>query len=508
MNEKHKIIIEKLNQFLKEFSEMTVEPEQDAVELCIKEIYSEINSLNENNDPYLSKHTILEYLYDISDIICGFAELFEEKFPNALNALNFRNMELKVAKQYKASGGNDFWRNVWEIYVDISRHYSALNIDSKSLSNAKTALKLIQKKQQNIDPRDISYIYRRIAFAYQDIAPDKSINFFNKSTEAITEYNNETETYENYLDIAINKVNIAILMYEINQIENSIEMLNNTLDDFNKIVTKYGENETIIYYYASLYSVLAKAHLELQEYENCLNDVDLGLSYYNKMLETQSQEACEIADTLYSTASLALRNQENYMEAIELQYKILSIWETQEESFKRSCRISDVYVDISMIFSKYLDEQGIAIETARLSMKEIRPYISSDMFMSSKKALSTRRRCFMNLSDVYYRAEMLQSALTSYKATIDIIKKELEMEPEKISLIYSYAYSLYKLANLNFKLGYVSDGCECLSHAYKSISLLKKYGGNYEILFGIIYNALITNEKRFDGKIIELDKAQ
>lgn len=507
MNEKHQFIIEKLSQFLKEFSEMPTEPEQETVELCIKEIYSEVNSLNEESDPCLSQQTILEHLYNLADIVCEFAELFEEKFPNALNALNFRNMELKIAKQYKASGGNDFWRDIWEIYIDISGHYSALNIDSKSLSNAKTALKLIQKKQ-NADPRDISYIYRRIAFAYQDIAPDKSIVFFNKSTETITEYNNKTETYENYLDIATNKINIAILMYEINQIENSIEVLNDVIDDFSKIIEKYDENETIIYYYASIYSVLAKAHFELQEYENCLNDVNSGLFYYNKISETQSQEVCEVADTLYSTASLALRNQENYMEAIELQYKILSIWQTQEESFMRSCRISDVYVDISIIFSKYLYEQGMAVETARLSMKEIQPYISSNMFISSKKALSARRRCFMNLADVYYRAEMLQSALTTYRATIDIIKKELEIEPERISLVYSYAYSLYQLANLNFKFGSISDGCKYLSCAYKSISVLKKYGGNYEILFNSIYNALITHEKRFDGKIIELDKAQ
>ena len=54
-------------------------------------------------------------------------------------------------------------------------HYSALNIDSKALSNAKTALKLMIRTEAKPDPKWISFLNSRIAYAYQDIAPDKSI---------------------------------------------------------------------------------------------------------------------------------------------------------------------------------------------------------------------------------------------------------------------------------------------------------------------------------------------
>ncbi len=508
MNKQHQLIIEKLKQFLEELSAMSIEPKQETVELYIKEVYTEVTSLSNESNPYFSRHTVLEYLYSLSDIACGFAEIFEDKFPNPLNALNFRNIELKIAKQYKSLGGNCFWRDVWEIYIDISRHYCALNIDSKSLSSAKTALKLLKKSESCVDPRNLSYVYKRIAFAYQDIAPDKSITYFKKAADTIIKYNIQNETYDNYLDIVTNRTNTSILMYEINQFEDSIEMLNKALENLDIIVKKYGENETVTYYYAFVYSVLAKAYFELNEYENCLDNVSSGLVYYEKLSENPSEKICDTADILYSTASLALRNQGKYMKALEFQYKILSVWETQEENFNRSCRISDIYVDMSIIYSKYLHEQGLAIESARLSMKEIRPYLSSDNFKSSKKALSTRRRCFLNLADTYRRSEMLQSSIKTYKEAIAVIKEEFEMESEKISLIYSYAYSLYYLASLNFKFGSNSEGCKCLSHAYKSISTIKKYGGYYELLFNTIHNALSTYDKRFDGKIIELDKAQ
>ena len=61
---------------------------------------------------------------------------------------------------------------------------------------------------------------------------------------------------------------------------------------------------------------------------------------------------------------------------------------------------------------------------------------------------------------------------------------------------------------LDFKYNRKAEGCKRLSYAYRSICTLKKYGGVYEVLFNMVRNALLTYEKKFDGKIIELDTAQ
>ena len=115
MNEQHGLIFDRLNEFFEELNQQDVAPNQEVIELYIKEICAEVTSLNADNNPYLSRHSVLERLYNLADLTCDFAEIFEEKFFNHLNALNFRNIELKIAKQYKMNGGNDFWRNIWEI---------------------------------------------------------------------------------------------------------------------------------------------------------------------------------------------------------------------------------------------------------------------------------------------------------------------------------------------------------------------------------------------------------
>lgn len=508
MNEQHNFIIEHLNEFLEELNQQDTAPTQEVAEFYVKEVYSEINSLNSDNSPYLSKHSLLEHLYDLADVVCGFAEIFEEKFPNHLNALNFRNMELKIAKQYKIAGGNDFWRNIWEIYSDIAIHYSALNIDNKALSNVKTALKLMLKNEENPDPRWVSFLSRRIAYAYQDIAPDKSIIYFNKSDKAIEEYNKINERYENYIDIAVNNINVAIIMLEINQTNDAIKQTKTCLDMLDNISKKYGENEETIRYTAHAYGILARAFIEAEDYDNADKAVEDGLACYDKLKNTDSIEFCDIADILYSSKSLVLCEKQNYMKAIEMQYKMLDIWSNYKEGFKRSNKISDIYIDISTIFSKCLDEQGMAVETARLALKEMRQYTEPESFKTDKYALSVRRRSFINLADIYLKAKMYQSAISAYTSALDAMKEEFNMESEKIDLIYSYSYTLYQLALLNFKYDRKSEGCKCLSYSYRSICTLKKYGGIYEIMFNMVRNALTTYEKKFDGKIIELDTAQ
>ena len=196
------------------------------------------------------------------------------------------------------------------------------------------------------------------------------------------------------------------------------------------------------------------------------------------------------------------------MKAIELQYKLLDVWSDYKEGFKRSTKICDIYVEISMIFSKHLDEQGMSIESARLAFREIKQYTDNELFMSDKYALSVRRRCYINLADAYFRARMYQSAISSYTNALDVMKEEFDMESEKISLVYSYSYTLYQLAMLDFKYNRKAEGCKRLSYSYRSVCTLKKYGGVYEVLFNMVRNALSTYEKKFDGKIIELDTAQ
>lgn len=508
MNEQHQFIIERLSEFLEELNKQDIAPTQEVIELYIKEIYNEINILNSDDNPYFSKHSILEYLYDLADKVCDLAEIFEEKFPNNLNALNFRNLELKIAKQYKELGGTEFWRDIWEIYSDIAVHYSALNIDAKALSSAKTALKLMLKNNTNPNFRWISFLNRRIAYAYQDIAPDKSIIYFNKSSDALVECNKSDESYENNISIAVNNINVAILMLEINQTHDTIKQAEACLDMLESISKQYEENEDIVKYTAYTYGILARALVETKDYENADKAIANGLAYYNKLTDASSAKFYDVADILYSTQSLILCKKQNYMQAIELQYKMLGIWSNYEEGFKRSNKISDIYIDISMIFSKYLDEHGMAVEAARLSLREIRQYTKPNIFKSNKYALSVRRRSYINLADTYLRAKMYQSAISTYTSAIDIMKEEFDMGSEKISLIYSYSYTLYQLALLNFKYDRKSEGCKCLSYSYKSICTLKKYGGTYEILFNMVRNALTTYEKKFEGNIIELDVAQ
>lgn len=508
MNEQHHLIIERLNEFLEELTQQDSAPSQEVVELYIKEIYSEIRSLNGDNNPYLSRHSILEHLYDLADMVCSFAEVFEEKFPNHRNALNFRNIELEIAKQYKSNGGNEFWRNIWEIYLDISIHCSALNIDAKALSNAKNALKLMIKSEKNPDLRWLSFLNRRIAYAYQDIAPDKSIIYFKKSSDALKEYNKIEEIYENDIRIAVNDINIVIIMLEMNQFDDAIKHSQLCLDLLNNISEKYGENEEIIKYTSQTYGILSRAFFEAKDFGNSEKAIENGLKLCEKLRDSDFENFCEFIDILYSTQSLILCEKQKYMQAIELQYRLLGIWSEYEEGFKRSNKISDIYTEISMIFSKCLDEQGMAIEVARLSFRELKQYVDSEMFKSDKYALSVRRRSYINLADSYFRARMYQSAISSYTNSLDVIKEEFDMKSEKISLIYSYSYVLYQLAMLDFKYDRKAEGCKRLSYSYRSICTLKKYGGIYELLFNMVRNALTTYEKKFDGNIIEIDTAQ
>lgn len=508
MNEQHGLIFDRLNEFFEELNQQDVAPNQEVIELYIKEIYAEVTSLNADNNPYLSRHSVLERLYNLADLTCDFAEIFEEKFFNHLNALNFRNIELKIAKQYKMNGGNDFWRNIWEIYADIALHYSALNIDSKALSNAKTALKLMIRTEAKPDPKWISFLNSRIAYAYQDIAPDKSINYFNKSSDALIEYNKVKDCYENNMGIILNDINIAIIMLEINQVDDAIKQCLKCLDTLNNLFEKYGENEELVNYISHTYSILSRAYFESKDYDNAEKAIEKGLSFCKRLQENKFNNYCEIIDILYSTKSLILCEKQRYMKAIELQYKLLDVWSDYKEGFKRSTKICDIYVEISMIFSKYLDEQGMSIESARLAFREIKQYTDNELFMSDKYALSVRRRCYINLADAYFRARMYQSAISSYTNALDIMKEEFDMESEKISLVYSYSYTLYQLAMLDFKYNRKAEGCKRLSYSYRSVCTLKKYGGVYEVLFNMVRNALSTYEKKFDGKIIELDTAQ
>lgn len=499
MDKQNQESIEKLKYLLDKFTNLTVQPSKDDVEDCIKEIYSQINRLNEDDNPYISHELSLKGLYDLANLVCDFAEIFENKFPNSLNALNFRNMELKIAKQYKTSGGKKFWRSVWEIYLDISTHYSSLNIDVKSLNNAKTALNLFQKSKSKNDLKKLSYIYRRIAFAYQDINPNEAIIYFNKSNNILAEYNKTNETYENFIEIAINDINIAILMYKTNQLDESISLSENTISLFYDVNSKYGENESTVRYLAIIHSIMARSYFELNEYDAVIKATENGVLLYNKLAESNSVDSCEVADMLYSIMSLTFRNQKKYMEAIEIQYKLLSIWMQQEEGFVRSCRICDIYVDISLIYSKYLNEYNIALEIAKLSVREINPYLSENLLISSKKALSTRRRCFINLADIYYRGKMYWTAVTAYKSALKIIEEELSIESEKISVIYSYAYSLYQLAMLEFQIENIPDGCKYLNQAYRNATILKKYGGRYEMLFDAIRESMNIYDRDFDN---------
>lgn len=166
------------------------------------------------------------------------------------------------------NGGNDFWRNIWEIYADIALHYSALNIDSKALSNAKTALKLMIRTEAKPDPKWISFLNSRIAYAYQDIAPDKSINYFNKSSDALIEYNKVKDCYENNMGIILNDINIAIIMLEINQVDDAIKQSLKCLDTLNNFFEKYGENEELVNYISHTYSILSRAYFESKDYDN------------------------------------------------------------------------------------------------------------------------------------------------------------------------------------------------------------------------------------------------
>ena len=506
MNEQYGMIIERLNEFLEEIHQQDTPPTQEIIELYIQEIYTEINHLHIDDNPYLSNHSILEYLYDLAEIVCDFAEIFEGKFQNHLNALKFRNAELKIAKRYKEAGGNEFWRDIWEVYSDLAIHYSALNMDFKALSHAKTALKLLLKNESNPDYKWVSFLNRRIAYAYQDIAPDKSITYFNKSSDILE--NQPENCYENSMIIAVNNINIAIIMLEIDQIDDAIRQTQKCLDILNEISEKYGDNKDLIKYIANSYSILGRAFLEAKDYESTEKAIENGLSFCERIKENSFNDFCDIIDILYSTQSLVLCEKQKYMKAIEIQYKLLDIWSDYEEGFKRSNKISDIYTDISMIFSKCLDEQGMAIETARLAFRQIKQYTDNEIFKSDKYALSVRRRCYVNLADTYFRARMYQSAISSYNNALDIMKEELNMESEKISLIYSYSYTLYQLAMLDFKYGKKAEGCKHLSYSYRSVCTLKKYGGIYEVLFNMVRNALSTYEKKFDGKIIELDTAQ
>ena len=73
MNEQYGMIIERLNEFLEEIHQQDTPPTQEIIELYIQEIYTEINHLHIDDNPYLSNHSLLEYLYDLAEIVCDFA---------------------------------------------------------------------------------------------------------------------------------------------------------------------------------------------------------------------------------------------------------------------------------------------------------------------------------------------------------------------------------------------------------------------------------------------------
>ena len=76
MNEQHGLIFDRLNEFFEELNQQDVAPNQEVIELYIKEIYAEVTSLNADNNPYLSRHSVLERLYNLADLTCDFAEIF------------------------------------------------------------------------------------------------------------------------------------------------------------------------------------------------------------------------------------------------------------------------------------------------------------------------------------------------------------------------------------------------------------------------------------------------
>ena len=144
----------------------------------------------------------------------------------------------------------------------------------------------------------------------------------------------------------------------------------------------------------------------------------------------------------------------------------------------------------------------MSIESARLAFREIKQYTDNELFMSDKYALSVRRRCYINLADAYFRARMYQSAISSYTNALDIMKEEFDMESEKISLVYSYSYTLYQLAMLDFKYNRKAEGCKRLSYSYRSVCTLKNmvvFTKYYLIWLEMLYQLM---RKNFDGKII------
>ena len=62
MNEQHGLIFDRLNEFFEELNQQDVAPNQEVIELYIKEIYAEVTSLNADNNPYLSRHSVLEFI--------------------------------------------------------------------------------------------------------------------------------------------------------------------------------------------------------------------------------------------------------------------------------------------------------------------------------------------------------------------------------------------------------------------------------------------------------------
>ena len=51
MNEQHGLIFDRLNEFFEELNQQDVAPNQEVIELYIKEIYAEVTSLNADNNP-------------------------------------------------------------------------------------------------------------------------------------------------------------------------------------------------------------------------------------------------------------------------------------------------------------------------------------------------------------------------------------------------------------------------------------------------------------------------
>lgn len=488
MSEHNNFAMERLNNFLEELEEQDIAPEEEITELYIKELNGGLE--NPGN-----KDSLSEYLYNLASVTYRFAEIYEERFSDHKNSLRFREIELAIADRYKLSGDSAFRREPWKIYFDISSQYISMNENSKAADSAKKALALLLEAESKPNPKSLSLVYSNIAYVCRSTAPSKAVSYFRKASDTIKESGKAEKTLDDYTIIGFNSLNIAIIMDKTGDYNEAVRQSQECIELFEKIRWKYGMSTIIAKYTAYAYAICARAYCAMELYEHSETNAAKGIKLCKKIRKSDFSDYCEIMDILYSVQSQILCEKGKFLEAIEYQYKLLVIWSDNDDSLKQTLKTGDIYVDISNIFFRYLDQQGMSVESARLSLKEIRPYMDSDLAESDVYALSVHRRSLINLANIYSNAMMYQSAEFSYKKALEVIKMEMELKSNDVSLTYSHSYALYNLAVLNFKSGRRPQGGALLGEAYKIACSIKECGGIYETLYDTIFDALKANEK-------------